>query len=251
MKRQAIVIRKENSIRDIVLSDYRTADIFLKYGIKFCCGGNLPLEQVCTSMNIDVTEIVEELERASTTIQIGNDIQFQDWEPSFLSEFIVQVHHQHLKNSFPIVRGYVQLFLDSHQSKYPDLKDLGELIDQLTMETTVAMKDEEEIYFPYIKRIAHAFMRRESYGDLLMRTLRKPLKIIGTRNDSIKQLLNKIRLITSDYVAPENSCVTHKVTFFNLNQLDTDIRQHLYLENDILIPKAMQIEKELIILNTP
>ena len=251
MTRQAIVIRKEDSIRDIVLSDYRTADIFSKYGIKFCCGGNLSLEQVCASMNFEVSEILEELERACATIQIGNDIRFQDWEPSFLSEFIVQVHHQHLKNSFPVVKGYVQLFLDSHQAKYPDLKDLGELVDQLIIESSVAMQDEEEIYFPYIKRIAHAFLRRESYGDLLMRTLRKPLKIIGTRNDSVKQVLNKIRLITADYVAPVNGCVTHKVTFFNLKQLDTDIRQHLYLENEILIPKAMQIEKDLLILNTP
>ena len=251
MNRQAIVIRKEDSIRDIVLGDYRTADIFSKYGIKFCCGGNLSLEKACASMNIDLSGIVGELERASTAIQIGNDIRFQDWEPSFLSEFIVHVHHQHLKNSFPVVKGYVQLFLDSHQTKFPELKDLGELVDQLIVETSVAMQDEEEIYFPYIKRIAHAFLRRESYGDLLMRTLRKPLKVIETRNDTIKQVLNKIRLITSDYVAPENSCVTHKVTFFNLNQLDTDLRQHLYLENEILIPKAMQIEKDLLILNTP
>ena len=251
MKRQAIVIRKEDSIRDIVLSDYRTANVFTRYGIIFCCGGNIPLEQVCASKDIDVLDILEELERATTTIQIGSDIRFQDWDASFLAEFIVQVHHQHLKNSFPIVKGYVQLFLDGHKSKYPELEDLGELVDHLIMETTVAMQDEEDIYFPYIKRIAHAYLRREPYGDLLMRTLRKPLKVIGTRNDSIKQLLNKIRLITSDYVAPENSCVTHKVTFFNLNQLDTDIRQHLYLENDILIPKAMQIEKDLLILNTP
>jgi len=191
------------------------------------------------------------LEGASINIRIGNEIRVQDWEPSFLAEFIVQVHHQYLKNALPLVRQYVQRFLESHSEKYPALKELGDLVDQLNKEVTIAMQDEEEIYFPYIKRIAHAFLRRESYGDLLMRTLRKPLKVISSRNESLRHVLNKIRLITSDYNPPVNSCVTHKVTFFKLRQLDTDLRQHLYLENEILIPKAIQIEKDLLILNTP
>jgi regulator of cell morphogenesis and NO signaling len=124
-------------------------------------------------------------------------------------------------------------------------------MNQLVREVSVAMQDEEEIFFPYIKRIAHAFLRRESYGDLLMRTLRKPLKVIVSRNDSIYHLLNKIRLITSDYTPPGKACVTHKVTFYKLSQIDNDLRQHLYLENEVLIPKAIQIEKELLILNAP
>jgi len=244
-------IRKENTVRDIVLNDFRTADVFLKHGIKFCCGANIPLEQVCANMKLDASGIVLELEKATATMQIGTDINFQDWEPSFLADFITHIHHQHSKNTFPIVRGFVDLFLEGHQSKYPELKELRELVAKLIMEATVAMQDEEEIYFPYIKRIAHAYLRREPYGDLLMRTLRKPLKVVGTRNESIKHILNKIRLISSDYVAPENACVTHKVTFFKLKQLDADLRQHLHLENEVLIPKAMQIEKDLLILNTP
>lgn len=244
-------VRKEDTVRDIVLKDYRTADVFLKHGIKFCCGGNIPLEQVCASMKIDASEIVYELEKATTCIQIGNDIDFQDWETSFLADFIINIHHKHARNIFPVVKGFLELFLEGHQTKYPELRELGDLLSKLIAEATIAMQDEEEIYFPYIKRIAHAYLRREPYGDLLMRTLRKPLKVVATRNECIRQVLNKIRLIASDYVAPENACITHKVTFFKLKQLDTDIRQHLYLENEVLIPKAMQIEKELLILNAP
>lgn len=251
MTGSATLIQKEDKIKDIVLNDYRTADVFLKHGIQFCCGGNIALEQICASADLNLTKIMEDLENISTSTLIGHDIRFQNWEPAFLAEFIVQIHHQYLKNNFSIVKGYVQLFLDSHQSKYPDLQDLAELLGQLIAEVTIAMQDEEEIYFPYIKRITHAFLRREPYGDLLMRTLRKPLKVIGTRNDSIRELLNKIRMITSEYSPPVNSCVTHKVTFFKLKQFDTDIRQHLYLEDDVLIPKAIQIEKDLLILNTP
>ena len=244
-------IRKDDTVRDIVLKDYRAADVFLKHGIKFCCGANIPLEQVCTSMELDASGIMQELEKATSTFQIGNDINFHDWEPSFIADFITHIHHKHSKNTFPLVKGFLDLFLEGHQAKYPELKELGDLLSKLIAEETLAMQDEEEIYFPYIKRISHAYSRREPYGDLLMRTLRKPLKVVGTRNESIKHLLNKIRLITSDYIAPEKACVTHKVTFFKLKEMDTDIRQHLYLENEVLIPKAMQIEKELLMLNTP
>ena len=240
-------IKKEDSVTDIVSNDYRTADVFLKYGIEFCCGGKWPLENICASKNIDVAEVINDLDKASKNIHLSNEIRFHDWNPAFLADFIVNVHHQYIRNAMPIVVEYVQLFLDGHQKKYPELKKLQELINELNHDILSHIQQEEDIYFPYIKRITHAWLHKEPYADLLVRTLRKPLQDMAQQDHEFQgNLLQQIRELTAGYTPPEKACVTHRVTFFKLKQLDDDMVQHLYLENDILFPKALQIEKELL-----
>lgn len=109
------------------------------------------------------------------------------------------------------------------------------------------LQQEEEIFFPYIRQITHAHLHREPYGSLLVRTLRKPLQDIAHEEHALLyMLLGEMREITQQYTIPLNACVTHRVTFSKLKELDNDLVQHMHLENDILIPKAIQIEKELL-----
>jgi regulator of cell morphogenesis and NO signaling len=108
---------------------------------------------------------------------------------------------------------------------------------------------EEEILFPYIRQIAHAYKSRESYAGLLVRTLRKPVEnVMQHEHETISKILNRIRLLTDNYQSPPNACVSHGVTFSLLKELDNDLVQHVYLENQILFPRAIAMEKELLIM---
>ncbi len=109
------------------------------------------------------------------------------------------------------------------------------------------MKKEEEIYFPYIKQIYHAHKHRESYARLLIRTLRKPLEeVMLKEHETTRSNLHKLRTATNNYTPPEKACITHKVTFAKLKELDKDLVQHIHLESNILFPKAIKMEQELL-----
>ena len=234
-------------VADIVKSDYRTADVFLKYGIEFCCGGKWPLEMVCASKNLDITILIPELEKASRTVQVSNNLRFDEWSTGFLADYIVNVHHQYLRTALPVVVEYVKKFLDGHLKKFSELANLQSLVNKLQDDFLLHMQQEEEIFFPYIKQIAHAHFHREPYGSLLVRTLRKPLQEVSHQEHNLlNQLLGEMREITQQYSIPSNACVTHRVTFSKLKELDHDLAQHMHLENDILFPKAIQVEKELL-----
>jgi regulator of cell morphogenesis and NO signaling len=240
-------ITKEISVTEIVSNDYRTADVFLKYEIEFCCGGKWPLEMVCANKNLDITILIPELEKASRTVQVPNNLRFDEWSTGFLADYIVNVHHEYLRNALPVVLEYVKRFLDGHLKKFPELENLQSLVNKLQDDFLSHMQQEEEIFFPYIKQIAHAHLHREPYGSLLVRTLRKPLQEVSHQeHDLLKKLLGEMREITQQYQIPSNACVTHRVTFSKLRELDADLVQHLFLENDILFPKAIQVEKELL-----
>jgi regulator of cell morphogenesis and NO signaling len=240
-------IEGSSFVTDIVIRDYRTAEIFRKYGIEYCCGGRWPLETVCMTKGIDLNEMIKELEYATRTVQVHNSLPFDQWNIDFLAEYIVHVHHHYLNTALPQINDILHKFATEHIKKYPYLRVLENTFLELYTEIIPHLKQEEEIIFPYILQIAHAFENKESYASLLVRTLQKPVEdVMNYEHASLSKLIYKMRELTNDYIIPDKACVSHKVIFLKLKELDNDLVQHIHLENNILFPKAIAMEKELL-----
>jgi regulator of cell morphogenesis and NO signaling len=234
-------------VSEIVNNDYRAADVFRRYGIDFCCGGKWPLKAVCDSRNLDIATIKKELEEAVRTIHLPNTLNFEQWDIDFLSDYIVNVHHEYLREALPEARDYLVNFMEGHQKKYPYLVDLLRIFTALCKEMIPHLEEEENIIFPYIRQIAHAYHSNESYAGLLVRTLRKPVEnVMHHEHESVNRSLRQMRQLTDHYTPPEGACISHKVTLSKLLEIDDDLIQHIHLENDILFPRAIAMEKELL-----
>ena len=235
------------TVAQIVKNDYRTADVFRKHGIEFCCGGNRSLTQACEARNVDTAAVVEELERAGRGIAIPANVFAEDWNLNFLTDYITNVHHQYLKNSLAPAADYLQRFVDGHSNIYPRLPELQRVFKELVSEMLPHLREEEEIIFPYIRQIADAYYNNEPYARLLVRTLRKPVeKFLQIEHQSVVGYLTTIRNLTDNYTPPASACLNHQVCFLKLREIDVDLIQHLHLETAILFPKAIQLEKELL-----
>jgi len=233
-------------VTDIVTHDYRTADVFRKYKIDYCCGGKWPLDSVCQNKNINTLEVVEELQKIVNQSSSNAAIDFDSWDVDFLADYILNVHHSYLKKALPETQEQVNKFLDEHRKKFPELGEIETIINQFMNEIPPHMKQEEEVFFPYIKQIYYAHKHHESYARLLVRTLRKPIEeVMEKEHKTTGTNLNKLRSITNNYAPPANACLTHKITFAKLKELDKDLVQHIHLESNILFPKAIKMEQEL------
>ena len=240
-------ISGESFVRDIVRQDYRTARVFRKHGIDYCCGGSWSLGIVCEMKGLDFSDIRKELLHSIQTIRLSNSIRFDTWSVDFLTDYIVNIHHHYLRDALPAIKEQLHHFTVSHAKKYIYLLEVEELFNELYDETFPHLAQEEEIIFPYIRQIAHAYKSKESYASLLVRTLRKPVEtVMQHEHETISKTLHGIRLLTNDYQPPPNACISHDVTFSLLKELDNDLVQHLYLENQILFPRAIAMEKELL-----
>ena len=234
-------------VTDIVKHDYRTAEVFRKYEIDFCCGGKWPLDMVCQNKNLNTEEVISELQKIVTQSASNAALDFDSWEIDFLVDYIYNVHHQYLKKALVETREQVNKFLDEHRTKFPVLAELEFIMNRFMKEIPPHMKQEEEIFFPYIKQIHHAYKHRESYARLLIRTLRKPIEeVMLKEHEATGSSLHSLRKITNNYTTPEKACITHKVTFAKLKELDKDLVQHIHLESNILFPKAIKMEQELL-----
>ncbi|MES1216582.1 MAG: DUF542 domain-containing protein [Bacteroidota bacterium] len=243
----SINITKESLVSDIVSSDYRTADVLRKYGIEYCCGGKWPLEMACKGRGLDTEIIMEELNRSVRNITISNSIDFSKWDIDFLIDYIINVHHEYIRIAAPQLVDQFQHFANDHQKKFPYLTEMERLINHLVKQLQPHLQQEEEIIFPYIKQIAHAFEHKESYAGLFVRTLRKPVEsIMEHEHENIAKNLLRLRELSNNYTPPDTACISHKTAFLKLKEFDTDLVQHMHLENDILFPKGIKMEKDLL-----
>lgn len=240
-------ISRKSLVADIVAKDYRTAEVFRKHGIGYCCGGKWPMEIACEMRGIDASAIQAELESAIRTINVSSLLDFADWDIDFLISYLINVHHRYLKKSLPETQKLLKEFAQEHIKKFPYLEDLERQFDLLIKQLMPSMEREEEVLFPYIRQIAHAHRHKESYAALLVRTLRKPVEeTMFKGHETVTNIILSIRRLTSQYTTPENVCISHKVVIAKLKELDNDLMQHLYLEQSILFPRAMAIEREVL-----
>lgn len=233
------------TVADIVRSDYRTADVFEKYGID-CCNNKVSLLETCTSRNLDYNAILNELTEATRNISISNLIPFHQWKIDFLIDYIVNVHHAYLEIAIPSLEDALVSFIEGHKQKAPELYKVLFLFRELSIVAIKHSHHEEEIIFPYIKQIETTHRRKEVYGNLFVRTLRKPLSNIEKEHASVFASLKEIQLLTNNYTCPANACAMQHAICLKLKEFHNDMTQHTHLEDTILFPRAIEMEKELL-----
>jgi regulator of cell morphogenesis and NO signaling len=244
---QPFEISRKALVADIVAKDYRTADVFRRHGIGYCCGGKWPMEIACEMRGIDADKIQAELEAATRTIHVSNLLDFADWNIDFLIDYLINVHHRYLKKALPETQQMVSEFVKEHVKKFSYLEELEKQFDLLVKQLLPSIQREEEVIFPYIRQIAHAHQHKEPYAALFVRTMRKPVEeTMFKGHETVSEIILAIRKLTNTYSTPENVCVSHKVVIAKLKELDNDLMQHLYLEQSVLFPRAIAIEKEVL-----
>lgn len=235
-------IEVTSTVSELVRSDYRRADVFKKFGINYCCGGEVPLEEACKLKGLDVEEVSEALAAATRDIQVPSNLDLSAWKMSFLIDYIVNLHHAFLNTTLPGLEALTLSFVSGHAKKNPELAPLPEALSELSNLLIKHNRHEEDVIFPYIRQLEHAYLNAESYGPLFVRTLRKPLEGIEIEHDAIERLLAKLRAVTNHYRFPDNACTNHRVIFNKLAALDRDLIQHKHLEATYLFPKAKEME---------
>lgn len=239
-------IDRNQTVSEIVNNDYRTAEVFKKYNIGYCCGGKFPLYIACENNHVDVEQIVKELQRATAVVNHSNTLTYQDWPLDFLADYIVNVHHQYLRVALPQAEGLVTGFAEGHRNKFTYLDELQTIVNRMGKQSLSHMEQEEKVVFPYIRQVQHAFHHNEPYAGLFVKTLRKPIEdIISQEHETTGKDLLRIRHLTDNYTPPNGACLTHRVTFSKLREIDSDLARHIFLENEVLFPRVVEMEQKL------
>ena len=234
-----------SKIGDIVAADYRSASVFKKYGIDFCCGGGKELESVCKEKTIDMHELLAELE----VIQMKKPLQadsFQSWPLDKLVDHIVTQHHGYVKRATEDLKQYLGKVAKVHGNHNPELLPIHENFQLLAQELAAHMQKEELILFPYIEKMVSNREAGSKMPPPMFGTIQNPIKMMEEEHTGAGNFMAEIRTLSGQYTPPEHACNTYMVSFKMLEEFESDLHMHIHLENNILFPKAIEMEKELL-----
>ncbi|MBB1285091.1 iron-sulfur cluster repair di-iron protein [Flavisolibacter sp. BT320] len=231
------------TVGQIAAKDLRKAEVFRKYGIDFCCGGKKTLKQVCDEKGLDLAAVEAALDNAQVTEKAGE--HFDRWSPDFLADYIYNKHHVYYYDEGPVIADLLTKVLMRHGDHYPVLNHVYELYKTLAEELGSHFAKEEKIVFPFVKALVGAKASGNKEALRSQFSLEAPVKMMEEEHEAAGEILEALQKITNDYTAPDGACNSFQFLYKKLKALDEDLHQHIHLENNILFPKALALEKEL------
>ncbi len=233
------------TIGEIVKDNYQTAEIFKKYDIDFCCGGKTTIDEICSTNNISIDELTGALNKAEGNSGSDTGKNFKDWEADFLINYIINVHHKYVYENLPLLSEFTNKIANVHGERHPELIQLAELFNDISAELQQHMMKEENILFPYIITLYNAFKNKSQPIPSPFGSVRNPIRMMETEHENAGSVLKQIREISNNFNLPEDACETYAVTYKKLNEFENDLHQHIHLENNILFPRAIELEENL------
>ncbi|WP_423147156.1 iron-sulfur cluster repair di-iron protein [Rubrolithibacter danxiaensis] len=234
----------EETIGEIVAKDYRKAQVFKKFGIDFCCGGKKTLTEVCEKKGIDADAVEKELSLINGENK-NSENDFQKWDIGFLSDYIINTHHQYVKENTAFINELAHKVARVHGDRHPEAISVAEVFSRIGQDLTLHMAKEEKILFPFIKELANT----QKNGGMLQKAafgkVSNPIQLMEMEHEQAGEDFETIRELTDDYRLPADACSSYTILYKKLEEYENDLNRHVHLENNILFPKAIQVEKEL------
>ncbi len=227
----------EKTIGEIVADDYRTAAVFEKHGIDFCCGGKIALSVLCQAKGIDPAAMTREIEAAMST-PVGRSQNYTAWTPSFLADYIINTHHAYLKENTGQIAAYAQKIAEVHGARHPEVVEIAAIFGKVATAMAAHLREEEEVFFPAIKRVEAAHKAGTAAEATDIATIKRALEKLSHEHDEIGDATHKIRHLAKGYAIPDDVCNTFLVTYQQLKEFEDDLHKHVHLENNILFQKA-------------
>ena len=236
-------LNKEMTLAEIVNRDYRTVPALEGLNLDYCCRGKRTLDEACTEAGLDVNIIIEKLKNARTYETSNYD--YESWEPDFLIDYIINIHHSYVKKYIPLISAHSEKVKNAHSANHPEVIKIAELFETVKSDLESHLLKEERMLFPYIKNLAVINRGTGNFEAAPFGTVQNPIRVMEMEHEAAGNMFYEIRKLSNNYQPPEDACITFKTLYEELKDFESDLHKHIHLENNILHPKAIAMEKEL------
>jgi len=228
------------TVREVAVEFPGATRIFEKLGIDYCCGGGKALDEACLAAGVSADNVIALLEEAGSTAA-----EARDWKIAPLSELVAHIvtrHHGFTREELVRVSNLLAKVCSVHGENHPELHRLHTVFQELKHELTSHMLKEEQVLFPYIENLETAVRRGEPVPTPFFGTVRNPVRMMMQEHDDAGQALRDLREVSSNYQVPADGCITFRTLYQALEEFERDLHQHIHLENNILFPRAAELE---------
>jgi regulator of cell morphogenesis and NO signaling len=231
------------TIGELVTEDFRKADVFNKYGLDFCCGGTKSLKEACEEKGINEKEVEKALSEVES-LPKNRHQDFNSWELDFLVDYILNIHHKYVKSSVTMLYDVSQKVANVHGENHPEVIKIAGLFETIARELDTHIVKEETILFPYIKKLAVAKRENTGMEPASFGSVESLIRTMETEHVDVGKSMDEINRLSNGFATPKDACSSYRALYAKLNEFEQDLHRHIHLENNILFPKTIQMEKE-------
>ena len=232
------------TVKEVAIEMPQATRLFEKLKIDYCCGGDKPLGEACATAGVDVEKLARMLEEAGRVDAEGNgSLDFQHASLTELITHILDKHHIYTKLEMSRLEALILKVIGVHGANHPELNGVGELFQQACADLTPHMFKEEQILFPYIIAMEQARTQHRPAPFPPFGTVKNPVRMMMTEHDAVGDILRELRALSSDYTVPADGCISYQTLYQALEAFEKDLHQHIHLENNILFPRAIEMEE--------
>src|ERR1051326_6563614 len=230
------------TVREYALEIPAATRIFEKLGIDYCCGGGKSLATACIAAGVSVDEVLHSL---NADVESVSTSAVSDWHALSQAELITHIvdkHHAFTREELVRLQTLLAKVSGVHGENHPELFQIQDQFGKLRGELDPHMLKEESVLFPYIVRMEEAAVSKQTLSPPPFRTVQNPVRVMMAEHDAAGYILGKMREASSGYAVPPDGCISYKTLYSALTALEADLHQHIHLENNILFPRAVELE---------
>jgi len=230
------------TLADLAAASPNAIRILEQYGLDYCCGGKQALEAACLARGLAPEQILRDIEDAAVATATA-----RDWQTAPLDELvshIVETHHAYLKLDLPVLEARIEKVVAVHLARDARrLPRLATVFSGLRRELEMHLAKEETILFPFIVQYGRAESRNLQVPAVPFGSIANPIAAMEREHEEAGDALGEIRDLTDSYNPPAYACATVRALYDGLKSLEQDLHVHIHLENNILFPRAIALEK--------
>lgn len=231
----------EKTVREIALENPASIRVFESLGIDYCCGGKRPLSEACSHANVDFASVIALLDSVQQPATPGTE-----WNNRSLTDLIAHIvgtHHAYVRRETPRIEMFLAKVLARHGADHPEISQIQELFSAISHELATHMIKEEHILFPHLERLEQALQAGKPAPSACFSTVQHPIAGMMAEHDDAGAVLAQLRQLSNGYTTPAGACPTYLGLYLALEEFEHDLHHHVHLENNILFPRALEMEQ--------
>jgi len=230
------------TVREYAIETPQTIPVFEKLGIDYCCGGNRLLDEACASANLNLEQVLRQIEAAVATPARSSDREPRAGSLAELIAHIVNTHHVFVRAQVPEIQNLIEKVYAKHGANHPELAKIRNVFHDLGQELMMHLMKEENVLFPYIVRMEESVIQDEPILPPPFGTVANPVRMMEHEHDNAGIALGVMREASQNFTPPADACTSFRALYAALKDFEKDLHQHIHLENNVLFPRAVQME---------
>ncbi len=234
---------RNKRIGDLVEQDNVRAYVLYYFGIKFYEYPEYTLEQVCKERGLKIEQVVRELESPKENFQ-EKELPLISYPVDLIIEYLKHAHFLFVKHKLPYISRLVESFKADHPEYELVAKDLKMIFPLFIEDFIHHIYEEEDTLFKYIKALERAAQGKYHSSRLYYMMEQNSLQRFSIEHEEHDDEMEGIRRITKDYYLTPDAPLHVKVIYSELTAFEKSLQTHARIENEILFPKAMNLESQ-------